>query len=349
MAEGHCGDAAEVVAGDLRGGFAGGKGAGGAEEGQLTPHTVRAKRDTECGAVFEDRAGGFHLGERGAGLEDGGAQVGFGGAVAGGEGVGVGLIGLTPKHHFDAGGDVAGGADFDGEAEAVEELGAEVAFLGVAGADEDEAGGVADREAVTLDHVFTGLGDVEEEVDDVVFEEVHFVDVEVTPVGAGQKAGLEGLDPLRDGAFDVEGSGDAVFGDAEGQVDDGGGFLDHGRVGDAGPIGTLRGICAVHRTGSDSADGRQEGGKAPNGGMLTGDVVRSDRETPLANAKLVFVSAKDLNAREYVTADDFGGFDVKLPAGEWHLYVGSGNGKATYHSKVSVADGERTTVKVQDR
>lgn len=89
--------------------------------------------------------------------------------------------------------------------------------------------------------------------------------------------------------------------------------------------------------------------KAPHGGLLTGDVVKSDRQTPLANAKLVFVNAKDLDTREYVTADDFGGFDVKLPAGEWHLYVGGGNGKATYHSKVSVADGERTTVKVQDR
>lgn len=89
--------------------------------------------------------------------------------------------------------------------------------------------------------------------------------------------------------------------------------------------------------------------KAPTGGMLTGDVVTSDRETPLANAKLVFVNAKDLDAREYVTADGFGGFDVKLPAGEWHLYVGNGNGKAVYHSKVSVTDGERTTVKVQDR
>lgn len=90
-------------------------------------------------------------------------------------------------------------------------------------------------------------------------------------------------------------------------------------------------------------------GKAPHGGTLTGEVVKSDRRNPLPNAKLVFVNAKDLDAREYVTADDFGGFDVKLPAGDWHLYVGNGNGKAVYHSKVRVDDGERTTVKVQDR
>ena len=45
-------------------------------------------------------------------------------------------------------------------------MGAEVAFLGVARADEDEAGGVADRKAVAFDDVLAGLGDVEEEVEE---------------------------------------------------------------------------------------------------------------------------------------------------------------------------------------
>lgn len=89
--------------------------------------------------------------------------------------------------------------------------------------------------------------------------------------------------------------------------------------------------------------------KRTTGGTLTGSVVKSDRETPIPNAKLVFVNARQLDVREYTTADDFGGFDMNLPAGDWHLYVGHGDGKAVYHSKVSVADGERTTVKVQDR
>jgi hypothetical protein len=85
------------------------------------------------------------------------------------------------------------------------------------------------------------------------------------------------------------------------------------------------------------------------GGTLTGEVVKNDKETPIANAKLVFVNAKNLDAREYATADGYGQFDAKLPAGDWHLYLGHGDGKAVYHSKVSVTDGERTAVKVQDR
>ncbi len=112
-----------------------------------------------------------------------------------------------------------GGGDFDGEAEAVEELRAEFAFLGVAGADEHEAGGVADRQAFAFHDVLAGLRHVEEEVDDVVLEQVHLVDVEVAAVGAGEEAGFEGLFAPRERAFDVERADDAVLGHAEGQVD----------------------------------------------------------------------------------------------------------------------------------
>jgi hypothetical protein len=181
-----------VVAGDLGGGFAGGKGAGGAEEGEFAPHAVGAEGDAEGGAVLQDGAGVWTLGRaaRACRMRRAG---GFLRAPGGGEGDGVGLIGVAAADHLDAGGDVAGGADFDGEAEAVEELGAQVAFLGVAGADEDEAGGVADRKAVAFDDVLAGLGDVEEEVDDVVLQQVDLVDVEIAAVGAGEEAGLERL------------------------------------------------------------------------------------------------------------------------------------------------------------
>jgi len=89
--------------------------------------------------------------------------------------------------------------------------------------------------------------------------------------------------------------------------------------------------------------------KRTTGGTLSGEVVTSDQTTPIPNAKLVFVNARELATREYAAADGYGSFDANLPAGDWHLYVGHGNGKAVYHSKVSIADGERATVKVQDR
>ena len=71
-----------------------------------------------------------------------------------------------------------------------------------------------------------------------------------------------------------------------------------------------------------------------------GEVVGQDRKTPLANAKLVFVSAVNTEKREYVAADAFGQFEKALPAGDWYLYVGPGDGKANLHSKIQVKEGE---------
>ncbi len=78
-----------------------------------------------------------------------------------------------------------------------------------------------------------------------------------------------------------------------------------------------------------------------SGAKVYGEVVAADQKTPLANAKLVFVNAADLTEKKYITADSFGGFDAKLPAGEWHVYAGPGNGSANYVSKFKVADGDK--------
>ncbi|MCZ2341874.1 MAG: hypothetical protein LC104_08775 [Bacteroidales bacterium] len=70
---------------------------------------------------------------------------------------------------------------------------------------------------------------------------------------------------------------------------------------------------------------------------VRGEVVQSDTVTPRAGAKLVFVNTRDLKQREYVTADNFGSFDVQLPAGNWYIYLGSGTGRAEYHKQITVA------------
>ena len=77
--------------------------------------------------------------------------------------------------------------------------------------------------------------------------------------------------------------------------------------------------------------------------------MKQDRATPVANAKLVFVNAADAEHREYATADAFGQFEKKLTAGEWYLYVGPGDGKASYHSKVQVKEGGTRSVTVASR
>jgi hypothetical protein len=79
----------------------------------------------------------------------------------------------------------------------------------------------------------------------------------------------------------------------------------------------------------------------PSGAKVFGEVTTSDRRTPVSNAKVVFVSASNLDDRRYITADSFGGFDATLPAGEWIVYAGPGNGKADMTGRFTVKDGDK--------
>ncbi|MBP3955903.1 hypothetical protein J8F10_11465 [Gemmata sp. G18] len=52
--------------------------------------------------------------------------------------------------------------------------------------------------------------------------------------------------------------------------------------------------------------------------------------------------------KQYTTANAFGEFDLRLPAGDWYLYVGEG-AQATYHKKISVGDRDTVDYKVVSR
>ena len=69
---------------------------------------------------------------------------------------------------------------------------------------------------------------------------------------------------------------------------------------------------------------------------VQGEVVASDRLTPKPGVKVVFLSAADLKTRVEAIADDYGQFDANVPAGDWHIYLGSGNGKATLYQTVTI-------------
>jgi len=86
--------------------------------------------------------------------------------------------------------------------------------------------------------------------------------------------------------------------------------------------------------------------KKVSGAAVFGEVFKSDKATPVSEAKVVFVNAANLNNRVYATADNFGSFEANLPAGEWHVYGGPGTGKAELLGKLTTKDGERLEPKV---
>jgi hypothetical protein len=82
---------------------------------------------------------------------------------------------------------------------------------------------------------------------------------------------------------------------------------------------------------------------------VRGEVVMPDQITPRPGAKLVFVDADNKSRKEYLTANQFGEFDARLPAGNWYLYLGGNDGRAVYHKQVSLGDKGTYDYKVVSR
>jgi hypothetical protein len=69
-------------------------------------------------------------------------------------------------------------------------------FFRVAAAHQHEAGRVPNGQALPLDHVLAGCCDVDQQIDQVVLQQVHLVDIQEPPVRPRQQAGFEGPLPL---------------------------------------------------------------------------------------------------------------------------------------------------------
>jgi hypothetical protein len=82
---------------------------------------------------------------------------------------------------------------------------------------------------------------------------------------------------------------------------------------------------------------------------VRGEVVQADQITPRPGAKIVFLSADDMTSKQYATANQFGEFDVRLPAGKWYLYLGGADGRAAYHKQITVGDKDTYDYRVVSR
>ena len=82
---------------------------------------------------------------------------------------------------------------------------------------------------------------------------------------------------------------------------------------------------------------------------VRGEVVMNDQITPRSGAQVVFMNAEKPAQKEYATANTYGEFDVRLPAGKWYMYVGGPTGQAVYHKQISVGDRDTVDYKVVSR
>ena len=77
-----------------------------------------------------------------------------------------------------------------------------------------------DTQAFALDDVFAGRRDIEQKIDQMIFQQVGFIDVKEPAMRAGQQSRLECLLAARQRPFQIERADNAVLGRAERQVDD---------------------------------------------------------------------------------------------------------------------------------
>ena len=220
MRDGQPGGGSDVFAGHPQPAVPRGMGGGSPGRHDVGTHTVDLEGGTDFGDLVERFIGQFDLAEQVLGGADAIGEFCLGFAILRGESFGIVVEGDTALDDLDAQSWIARRGDLDGEAEAVEELRAEFAFFGVHRADEDEFGGVGDRDAVTFDGRAAHRGRIQQKVDEVVVQEVDLVDIQDAAVGAGEESGLILGDAFGERLLEVERAEYAVLGGADGELDE---------------------------------------------------------------------------------------------------------------------------------
>ena len=170
-------------------------------------------RDAQAQVVVQ-----VHLGQPLLGRHHPGLQAVLHRLHAGVEAIGIGIEGGALIHHLHPQLRFAHGAHLHAHAEAIQQLGPQLAFFRVARTDQHEAGRVAHADAFPFDRVPAGGRRIQQYVDQVVVEQVDFIDIQKTAIRLGQQAGLEGPHAFAKGLFDVDGAAKPVFSGPQGQV-----------------------------------------------------------------------------------------------------------------------------------
>ena len=247
---------------------------------QVGAHAVHAERAAHRADLAQRGVRQVDVGEAVAGRGDLTGQGRGGGGEAGIETRGIGFEGEPAAYHLGPFGWILAGRDLHGQPEPVEQLRAQLAFLRVHGADQQETRGVPDRDALALHVVHAQRGRVEQQVDEVVVEQVDLVHVEHPAMRRGQQAGLEGGRARGQHALDVQRAGQPVLGRPHREL----GQRDRARfrggviVGSRGARRVRRGRVTRVRAAGDHRHRRQQRGQAADHGRLRGALLAPDQD-----------------------------------------------------------------------
>ena len=186
MGQGQASQAGDVAVGRLDPALEGGEGLGAPGQDDVGPQPLGPQLGAQASGQRQHPVGQGHVGEDVGARGQGGGDLALLGFVAGGEAGRVGVVGQTPADRLGPQLRLGRGPDLHGQPEPVEELGSQLALLGVHRPHQHEAGLLLHGEAVALHPVDAEGGGVDEQVDEMVGQQVHLVDVQHAPVGRGQ-------------------------------------------------------------------------------------------------------------------------------------------------------------------
>lgn len=122
-------------------------------ERELTTQTISAQGHTQAGRLLENRIRHTDLSQTLARLKDAPAHIGIGRGPLLHECLRIALEGIPTANHLDAIGQIPRGDHLDRKTETIEQLRAQLAFFGVATANEHEARGMTHAQTLTLNDV----------------------------------------------------------------------------------------------------------------------------------------------------------------------------------------------------
>ena len=109
------------------------------------------------------------------------------------------------------------------DGKAIQQVIADIALFGVVGGDQQGPAGMAEAETFPLHAVLAAAHGRQHQIDDSVIQKVELVDVENPTVSIRQKTGLKHGAAAGEGGGDIHSTHQAVFGDAQRDLNEGGG------------------------------------------------------------------------------------------------------------------------------
>ena len=174
------------------------------------------------------------------------------------------FIRIPPAHHLDPRFNVARAGHLDRQPKPIQQLRPQLALFRVARPHQHEPRRVADRQPLTLHHILTRLRHIQQQIDDVILQQVHLVDIKIAAIGPRQQPRLERLFATRQGPFNIQRPNHAVLSRPQRQVNHRGRALDHFARCHPRPVRHIFHTGRIHRTAFHRRDFRQQRRQGPH-------------------------------------------------------------------------------------